>query len=161
MAYLNTYQFRKKNIDFSVLLYAVSFLAVGFVILLLFKFIKGLLPGSSALSPVSEASEKEIANNASNRLNNGDTYLNAAKWLYEEMYGNTILGWWKNSDEDLIGNYLLTIKRNEFDQLQNTYWMYKKDHGFWQIAAFKDSLLVDLKDLFSSSNQKKYLSHLL
>lgn len=125
-----------------------------------YRFVRGLFPGRTPLASLSDSEEQAIANGSSSRLSNGDTYLSSVKWLYTELYGDSFLGWWKNSDEDLIGSYLLSIKPSEYLQLSNTYTLYKRDHGFWQIGALKDSLTTDLKDLFSIGNQQKYLSHL-
>jgi hypothetical protein len=94
-------------------------------------------------------------------MSNGSTYFEAAKYLADLMFGGSgFLGWWTFTDHATVGNFMLTVKAQEYKFLFNVYWAYKSDSCSWMISGLKGNLTQDLMDLFSSSEQKKYLSHL-
>lgn len=137
------------------LLMAVGLLYGGY------RLFRSLFPGSGVASDAVDNASEEIVKHSSDRMSNGDTYLQAASWL-SSMLHRSILDIFKDVDEERVGAYMLTVGRSEFKQLEATYYQYRKGSTsfFENWSSGSHSLIGDLDRVFSSSEQLKYLSHL-
>jgi hypothetical protein len=95
-------------------------------------------------------------------LRNGMTYAQAADTLYNSMFSGSFAGTlFFNADEESIGNLLLSIYADEFRKLETVYNAVKKERNPWITIARGGTLADDLRSVFSSKEQTKYMSHLL
>lgn len=157
---MNVFSYLKSFNIIGIILW-VLFAVVGFYLIkTISRLFKYLLPSDSPLNVPIESNEKEIASHANDLLSNGYTYTTASQYLFENMYGNNPLGWWKTTDHASVGNFILKVKPEEYKLLSNLYKQYKDVKGTWIIGSKLVSLSDDLRDLFSSSEEDKYLSHL-
>lgn len=147
--------------------YVLMWSVVGVIVFLAFQFLWPLIKKwKNVINPsVGAAIEKEnqeVAKHSSDRMSNGDTYLGAATYLFDEMYSDTLLPWAKDTDHEIVGNYMLTVKSAEFVQLSSTFSLVSKERRSWYHMGEEQyfSLTDALKKLFSSSEKTKYLSHL-
>lgn len=139
----------------------LMWLAVLVIVYILYRFIYGLFLKSSAAKAVDSYND-EISKHSSNRMSNGETYISAAAWLYNELIGGTGISILKNVDEERVGEYMLTVKGSEYRQLENTFSLYCKESsplsfaGIYTSVSLSDALL----SAFDSNERLKYLSHL-
>jgi hypothetical protein len=163
----------RKNISFSgtgklatsVFSNVIMWLCIGLIAYLGFRFISPLLKlWTRNLTPTASDAvdrvEEEISKHSSDRMSNGDTYMRASVFLYHEMFGEGFFPWWKKTDHNVVGRYILTVMRTEFSQLSSTYRIYKVSQTSFYEFSDMDTLLDDLKSLLSSEEQVLYLRHL-
>lgn len=149
-----------------VLTNVIMWLVIGAIAFLGFNFLWPLIKKWKAnIDPEPEdvlnKRENEILKHSTDRMANGDTYMSAAEYLYNSLWGSNPLGWWRSTDHDVIGTYMQNVSKGEYVQLNNTYVSYKKGITNWYVIGSNIcDLTGDLNDLFSSSEKIKYLSHL-
>jgi hypothetical protein len=147
------------NVVMWLMVFGIGYLAYKFLWPIIQKWTHLLKP---TVDSTINTADETILRHSSDRMQNGDTYLQSAEWLYSEMFFlNGFIPWWKDADEERIGNYLLTVRKDEFKQLSSTYLLYRREVDSWYQFSHVTTLMSDLKDLFSSSEQSKYLSHLI
>lgn len=115
---------------------------------------------TNPLRKIVEENKEQIAASANDMMSNGYTYYNASQYIFEALYASNPLGWWKSTDKEKLGNFMLSVRAAEYKQLYNTYFSYKQAVGTWIIGSQKDDLTTDLTDCFSKSQQTLYLKHL-
>ncbi|SHE85936.1 hypothetical protein [Dysgonomonas macrotermitis] len=133
-------------------------IACGF---LLYKLYQKVF-GSSGAGTVTSSQEKEILNHSSDRMSNGNTYMQSAEWLFNELWASdAFFPWLKNTDEAVVGRFMLTVTKSEFQQLSSVYLLLKREKRSWyQQMDLNASLSSDLDVLFSSSDKVMYMEHL-
>ena len=104
---------------------------------------------------------QEVIKHMSDRMDNGNTYTDAATWLSSALHRKW-LDIFKDVDEISVGNFMLTVKKEEWTQLSNSYREYRNSVTSWyeNWSSGSHSLEDDLKGVFSSDEKKKYLGHL-
>lgn len=137
----------------------VPYLIIAGVAFLIYRFVSRFL-ATSPLRKDIEENTNQIVSASKDMMSNGSTYLGASKYIFEHLYSNNPLGWLKSTDKVTLGNFMLSVKYDEYKQLYNTYFLYKQEVGTWILGSKKDSLSTDLKDCFSKEQQALYLSHL-
>jgi hypothetical protein len=145
------------NVVMWLMVFGIGYLAYNFLWPLIQKWTHLLKP---TIDSTINTADETILRHSSDRMSNGDTYLQSAGWLYNEMFESGLFPWFHDTDEKRVGNYMLTVRKDEFKQLSSTYSLYKKEKVSWYQLTDMASLTGDLCDLFSSSEQVKYLLHL-
>lgn len=147
------------NIFMWLLLFGVAFFV--------YRFVSSFFSKSKS-GELDDLVKNEILNKSTDRMVMGDSYYSASKYLFENLYDTSnktngifvLFPWLSKTDHAAVGNYMLKVRPSEFTQLNNTYSVYKKEHLSWYESGKHGDLRADLLDLFSSSEQTKYLSHL-
>lgn len=148
--------------------YILLFLVLFAVIFFLFRWLKSLLPKGGLLgedNPIlkpSDELDKEIADRSKDRMSNGESYISAASYLFEELVGNAPSTFFKNVDEEVVGSFMKGVRKEEYRQLENTYNLYRKSHGILTVVGIfsSDTLTQALKRVFDDVEKKEYLGHL-
>ncbi|MBF0574411.1 hypothetical protein [Dysgonomonas sp. GY617] len=115
---------------------------------------------SNPMKDITDAERDAITKDSSKFMTNGlFTYRSGATWLYTKMYpsGN----WFSSTDHSDVGNFMLKVSPAEYVFLSNVYILYKDANHIWYNLTGKgETLTEDLRDLFNSSEEDRYLSHL-
>lgn len=149
-------------------IYILLFLVLFAVVFFVFRWLKSLLPKGGLLgedNPIlkpSDELDKEVADRSKDRMSNGESYISAAAWLFEELVGNAPSTLFKDVDEESVGAFMKNVKKEEYRQLENTYNLYRKSHGILTVVGIfsSDTLTQALKRAFDSKERQEYLSHL-
>ncbi|MDH6309791.1 hypothetical protein M2451_002025 [Dysgonomonas sp. PFB1-18] len=157
-----SYRYNKSKNSFDGFLTFIPWVLVTLIFVTIFILLKKFVLNKSLTSSISDADAKQIVNRSSDRMQNGDTYMQGSVYLFNEMFSQAMFfPWLKNTDEGVVGKYILSVTSSEFRQLNSTYLLYKRDNlPSLSVSDRNADLLADLRDLFSSSEYKKYTSHL-
>lgn len=146
------------NVIMWLVIGAIAFLGFNFLWPLIKKWKTNIDPTTD--STITKANQ-EVLKHSSDRLSNGQTYISAAGYLYNELFGDGFFPWAKKTDHDVVGRFMLSVTSSEWVQLENTYALYKKEnHGLLKWGSGDEGLSFDLRDLFTPAERIKYLSHL-
>lgn len=148
--------------------YIFLFLVLFAAIFFLFRWFKSLLPKGGLLgedNPIlkpSDELDKEIADRSKDRMSNGESYISAASYLFEELVGNAPSTLFKDVDEGAVGSFMKGVRKEEYRQLENTYNLYRKSHGVLTVIGIfsSDTLTQALKRAFNDAEKREYLGHL-
>lgn len=144
-----------------IILWLLLAVVIYFLLKSFWRFLSRFLGFGNPITILSEQDKKEVSNQSGQFMSNGNyTYRSGAAFLFQGMYSDNPLGWWKISDKVSIGNFMLSVTPSEYILLSNVYKLHKDDVGTWILWSKLGTLSDDLRDLFSASEETKYLSHL-
>lgn len=125
------------------------------------RIYRNLFKDKTGIKQASDMNAEEVKTASNHMLENGDTYYQGAIRLIEFMYNGAIIPWFSNTDEELLGAYLLTVKPEEYNKLDQVYQAAKEAKKHWYTMGTNGTLTQDLVKVFSKKEQKKYMSHLV